>query len=484
MGKSYWKQARDAQGRFTSRFVLEDVFPDLRTGPVSGDDLVDDLPDLDPIGDNPDSGGPTESAEIEYLVAGASGSAPNLDRINFPVEMNSRKRTRNVVAPVAMTSSVNYDTANRTINLSGREFWSDIVVAGTQNTTTTFQAQTRLLRPTDSALFSWLAGIAAKFEEFKFHKLRFVYEPQVSTAESGQVGIFFDGDPTHIAPANWNNFINTGANAHGAVWAKHALSVPPWLFSSRKSYYTTNEFPDANGVSSFFAPKPTDPLEYFPGIYGWCAEGVALPNGVTTKTLGKLYLEYNISLKTQNVDGFNITNAAGQQISTEDVVNSGQGWYWRRSVNAVLAGQTHYWFGQDTPATLAQAGYTKTEAGTRYFKDVNIAGTVYKQAPSEVVLLLVVHAKAAQAANKPTVTVAYQANVNTPPDWANLVVAGAFVEAVPAQTLTGTEWSYVGFIKIPQNAFVRITTPDGEDATLVQTFWAPYPYTLINGTSY
>lgn len=430
-----------------------------------------------------------QNATLQYLASGVSGRPVEINRINFPGEMNSRKRSRNVVAPVAMTSSVNYDTANRTINLSGREFWQDITVAVPISATTiasSFQTQTRLLRPTDSTLFSWLAAIAAKFEEFKFHKLRFVFEPQVSTAESGQVGIFFDGDPTHIAPANWNNFINTGANAHGAVWAKHMLNVPPWLFSSRKSYYTTNEFPDANQTSTFFAPKPTDPLEYFPGIYGWCAEGVTFSagNAIQTKTIGKLYLEYNVSLKTQNVDGFNITNVAGTQISTEDVVNSGQGWYWRRSVTAPLAAGTCYWFGNDDATTLAQVGYTKREAGTRYFKDVNIGGVVYKQAPSEVVLLLVIRCTGMAGATAPTVQVAYQANVNTAPDFTNLPVAGANQAIVPAATPVAPEFSFVSFIKIPQNAFVRITQAAGNDATLVQTFWAPYPYTLISGTSY
>lgn len=464
---------RDAEGRFQVSYNQGDA----------DYDPMDDLVDLDIIDDMP----ALEIDPVQYIHAARHFGDSHIDRINFPGEMNTRKRSRNVVAPVAMTSSVNYDTANRVINLSGREFWEDVTVGVAPNVTVSaYQSRTRLLRPTDSALFSWLAVIASKFEEFKFHRLRFVFEPQVSTAESGQVGIFFDGDPTHIQPANWNNFINTGANAHGAVWAKHVLNVPPWLFSSRSSYYTTNEFPDANQVSSFFAPKPTDPLEYFPGIYGWCAEGVSFVTNAAAqvKTLGKIYLEYNISLKTQNVDGFNITNVAGTQISTEDVVNSGQGWYWSRQVNAVQVGQVNYWFGQDSAANLAQAGYRKVEAGTRYFKDVNVGGVMYKQAPSEVVLMLTIRTKAAAAANLPIVEVAYSPNVNSAPDFTNLLVVGANVPVVPAQTFQGTEWVYLSFIKIPQNAFVRIRTPAGEDATLVQTFWAPYPYTLISGTNY
>lgn len=297
--------------------------------------------------------------------------------------MNSKKRSRQLFAPVSTTSSVNFNTVNRVITLSGREYISDVVSSGTASAFSTFS---KLLRPTDGDLFSWLAPIARKFEEFKFSSLRFVYEPQIPSTTAGQVGLYFDGDPTHLPPANWNNFINTGANAHGAVWAKHMLTVPAWLYSSRLSYYTTAEFPDAaTGIAT--APRPTDPLEYFPGLFGWCTEGL----GANT-LCGKVYLEYTLSLKTQNVDGYNITASTGALISTEAAVNSGAGWMYKLS--NFPAGAPSFPFGNysaATPPTVA------VDAGTRYFQPVTIAGSVYQKVLQNCNLLVVVRATSAAA---------------------------------------------------------------------------------------
>lgn len=254
------------------------------------------------------------------------------------VEADMRKRSRTITAPNAMTSSVNYKSVNRVLTLSGREFWQDVtsfIPAGAS--VAVFQGVSRQLRPTDSQLFSWLAGIAKKFEEFKFSQIRFVYEPQCSSLSTGQVAMWFDGDPTHIPPTTWNNVINTGANAHGAPWAKHVLDVPAWLFASRKSYYTQAELPDAKQVqlmSQGLDLRPSDPLEYYPGLFGWSTEGYSLAAAAaadTTVPLGKVYLEYTVQLKTQNVDGYNQYSTSGGPLSAELADISGTGYFWKAS---------------------------------------------------------------------------------------------------------------------------------------------------------
>lgn len=251
----------------------------------------------------------------------------------------SLKRSRQFAAPVATTTSVNFSTVNRTISLTGREYWTDVTTASTAGgATSTYKVDGRLLRPTDSFLFSWLSSIAKKFEEFKFTSVRFIYEPSCASTTTGQIAMWFDGDPTRSPPASWNQMINTGANVHGAPWAKHILQVPPWLFSSRKSYYTLPEFPDWNtsanasaaGVASLApTPYPSDPMEYYPGLYGFCSEGWVAPTGggPFVNTLGKVYLEYSLTLKTQNSEGFNQLTISGTPVSAELADTSGTGFY-------------------------------------------------------------------------------------------------------------------------------------------------------------
>jgi len=240
------------------------------------------------------------------------------------------KKTKRSFAPVAEQASVTFQAAERSMTLSGREYVSTVqtptyTAAAISGFTTTSQ----LLRPTDSVLFSWLAGIAKKFEEFKFHKLVFTYEPQCSTSTTGSVAMWFDSDPTHSAPANWNSVINTAANVHGAPWAKHVFAVPSHLYSGRRSYYTRNEFVDVNQQpnSSTGYQQPVDPLEYYPGVFGFCSQDVQISASPWNLSLGKVYLDYSVSFKIANTDSWNITSMLTRQLlSVENAENSGTGY--------------------------------------------------------------------------------------------------------------------------------------------------------------
>lgn len=232
------------------------------------------------------------------------------------LDMSFRKRSRSTNAPVSTTTVVRLDAASREITLSGREFYRDVITPSTS-----YARTADLLRPTDFTLFSWLAGIAHKFEEYKFHKFTLTYEPQCPTSEAGCVGLYFDSDPTHADPPTWNHFIGLPATTHGAVWAKQSLNVPKHLFSSRRSYYIAPEYIDTNAS----ATSLKDPLEYFPGKYGFCFEGCSASASVPK---GKIYVEYTITLKIASSDGLQyLQGPAGSAVvlSGETAENSGIG---------------------------------------------------------------------------------------------------------------------------------------------------------------
>ncbi|QMW69015.1 capsid protein [Volantivirus zuncris] len=356
--------------------------------------------------------------------------------------MNSLKRSRTRYAPVATTKSVNYKTVNRVVTLSGREFIDDVKAA---DVATEFKATSRLLRPTDSSLFSWLSGIARKFEEFKFLSLKFVYESQQSSTATGQVGLYFDGDPTHLPPANWNNFINTGANSHGAVWAPQTLVVPPWLYSSRATYYTLSEFGDANQVEGVPVANPTDPYENYPGLFGVVSEGYQTASSV----LGKVYLEYTIQLKTQNVDGFNLTNTGGQLVSGEDAVNSGTGYFRKLSTFPVT---TQYILGGPTD-------YTYVNAGSQYFKRVMIGGVKHDMCVQAVTVLVVCRVTAGAP-----VTITCEGSLYKPtPAYATLSLTtlasnGGMAQDIKDDEGAANDTTYTAQVKLLANTLFQIKT--------------------------
>jgi len=366
--------------------------------------------------------------------------------------MNSLKRARYISAPVATTSTVNYKTVNRVITISGREFIQD-AVASAIAAGSLFSATSRLLRPTDSQIFSWLAGIARKFEEFKFLSLKFIYEPQVSSTTAGQVGMYFDGDPTHLAPANWNNFINTGANSHGAVWARQMFVVPKWLYASRSSYYTLSEFGDTNQQVGVPNNQPSDPMEYYPGLFGVVHEGI--PSGVAPGqvTLGKVYLEYTVQLKTQNVDGVNITNTIGNVIGTEEAVNSGTG-YFRKMVTP-FPGAGAYIFG-------GPIVYNREQAGNAYFRRITLNGVIHEQAVQDLNLMYVTRCTGAGPVTVTPqgsivnngVVVGYAALNDTTTYTTN----GGFVKPIDADELPANDVTFAFQIRLQSGMLFRVLT--------------------------
>jgi len=262
---------------------------------------------------------------------------PALPFPNFPgaapvssIDSAMFKRSRKTVAPIATSSSVSFTGAERRLTLTGREYVTTLTTPTyTAAATSAFSTTSSLLRPTDTQLFSWLSGIAKKFEEFKFHSLVFTYEPQCATTTTGSVALWFDGDPTHAPPSNWNNVINTGSNVHGAPWAKHVFRVPPHLFAARTTYYTSPEFNDANKQPLNYqgAATPTDPLEYYPGIYGFASQDVGIAAAPWNIALGKVYLDYSISFKVQNTDSFTMTSAYSRYSLSQENTENGSGTY-------------------------------------------------------------------------------------------------------------------------------------------------------------
>lgn len=197
-----------------------------------------------------------------------------------------RSRTSSFAAPVAQSSSVLSRYPFARISLSGREYIS--VVQSTADGS--FSCGGLPITPTNPSVFPWLAPIAQQFSEYMFNSLRFVYEPVANTSVSGSVALRFDPDPTNANPTSWKDVTATGVSVHGAPWARHVLPIPTKHLHSRKTYYVR----DVSQVSN--PADVIDPLEHYPGRFAIATEGVSGSAGFAVIEVGRIYLEYSITL--------------------------------------------------------------------------------------------------------------------------------------------------------------------------------------------
>jgi hypothetical protein len=73
--------------------------------------------------------------------------------------------------------------------------------------------------------FPWLAGIADKYDKYKFHELEFEYVPIRGTDVSGEVGIMFDPDTLDAAPTSMSSLLQSQKSVSGAPWREIRLRV-------------------------------------------------------------------------------------------------------------------------------------------------------------------------------------------------------------------------------------------------------------------
>jgi len=233
----------------------------------------------------------------------------------------SANKFYNRVAPIASSTSVGQGQGRQGITVRGR----DHVGAVFQNITVTkvdgndiateFEksaaVMSAVLDPTNVQLFPWMSKLAKLFQTFKINDLKFVYEPQCTSSQNGLLAMWYDPDPTNFqryrAPLDMGDLTQRGVSVHGALWAKHMLSVPQSLCASRAEYYIKENYPPISIKEGQFR---FDALEYFPGLYGvqyvdtetdfalavddWVAAKRRI--GDTYKvTYGRVYVEYSVS---------------------------------------------------------------------------------------------------------------------------------------------------------------------------------------------
>lgn len=158
------------------------------------------------------------------------------------------------------------------------------------------------VNPGIAATFPWLAAIASRFESYRFHSLKFVYESAVSTAASGAVMMAVDYDASDAGPANKTTLMSYKDAARSAPWDHCEFVASSEDLHKLKTHY----------VRSGVVPG-TDIKTYDVGKLYVATQG---QDATWNNLVGELYVEYDVELLTPQLNNF---------APSLDLLNAGEG---------------------------------------------------------------------------------------------------------------------------------------------------------------
>jgi len=190
-------------------------------------------------------------------------------------------RERREFAPVAVGfDSISSGLDNRGAR-SRRE--SNTEYVGEISGSDAFAATSYPINPGQSSLFPWLSQIAARFEKYRFHKLRFLYRTEKSSATNGTVMFAVDYDAADPLPANKAQLLQNEDKERKAPWQEFDL------------HCRGRNLIDTDGLFVRPGSKPggTDIKTYDMGQLIVATQGMA-----DTSAVGELWVDYDVSLMT------------------------------------------------------------------------------------------------------------------------------------------------------------------------------------------
>lgn len=181
------------------------------------------------------------------------------------------------------------------VRIRHREFIWDITA------TNPFEFDEFDVNPGITATFPWLAAIASRFESYRFHSLKFIYEPAVSTSASGAVMMAIDYDASDAGPANKTTLMSYKDAARAAPWDHCEFVASSDDLHKLKTHY----------VRSGVVPN-TDIKTYDVGKLYVATQG---QDATWNNLVGELYVEYDVELLTPQLNNY---------APSLDLVNAGE----------------------------------------------------------------------------------------------------------------------------------------------------------------
>jgi hypothetical protein len=191
---------------------------------------------------------------------------------------------RETSAPVAFTrtfTSVQPEAStlkDGSVRIRHRELITDLT-----GTSTAFTIiNTASVNPGLGSVFPWLSTVAMRFEKYKFHNLKFLYDPESSTAGAGCLMMAVDFDASDVAPITKTQMMSYAG----------ATKAAPWISSMNDVRAAWDKTIGHRFVRNGSNPSGTDIKLYDVGTLYIATSGVA------SALLGDLYVEYDVSLIT------------------------------------------------------------------------------------------------------------------------------------------------------------------------------------------
>ncbi len=198
----------------------------------------------------------------------ANGRGPAARKVMAPVAKGSVRTMRK---PQMSNLSTPGD-----IRVVHREYIADLTGSAA------FASNAFAVNPGLVGTFPWLSQIARRFESYRFRKLRFSFETESATTQTGVVLGALDFDASDAAPESKQQAMAYRNSVRSPPWSDFDFNATAEDLRKRASYYVRNGSLSAN----------QDIKLYDTGNFFCCTSG----NSVAT--LGELYVEYDVDLMT------------------------------------------------------------------------------------------------------------------------------------------------------------------------------------------
>lgn len=222
------------------------------------------------------------------------GTTHNAKSATAATQMNSRKTTR---APVSASQTTKTYRSSSTINkdgrqiavFKGREYFTDMVsgeaMAGSRFSDVYIEGE--YLNPSNDEVFTWLSGIASRYETFNWVSVKLHFVPLVPTSTAGRVMLAFDADAHDDIPTSKTTLLCMEANVSASVWQPDVcLDIPKSELNTIRNRYNTTTAP--SDVSSRLVSSGRL-LFGSVGVDTGAVDGPGI-------TIGELHIEYVVHL--------------------------------------------------------------------------------------------------------------------------------------------------------------------------------------------
>jgi hypothetical protein len=205
--------------------------------------------------------------------------------------MSARKATAPVAMSIQMPHREQKYNGKTSLTISHREYVGDIVSTGTTFNCSSFAT----LMPGDPCSYPWLSKIAASFAKFNWRKARLMYVPTCSTTTGGVVIIAFDTNAQRTTPTSKVALLEYESSCRGAPWAANSMDCKGM---NQKLYSFYGNQPNSNETGAVTSTSTYLNVDIKTYSAGQIFVGL---DGVSTGTVGELYLEYEVEFSEPGV---------------------------------------------------------------------------------------------------------------------------------------------------------------------------------------